>query len=1178
MSKTAKRTSTATTPLAIVGMGCRFPKADSLGEYESNIANRVDGITDVPPSHWNPADYFDSDPKAPDKVYSARGGFLSPIDFNPMELGIAPNAIEATDTTQLFGVLVAAEALRDAGYGPGGRPFDRGRASCILGVTGTLELVIPLGARLGHPVWRRALKEAGIGDDVAEDVVHRISESYVGWQEASFPGLLGNVVAGRIANTLDLGGTNCVVDAACASALSAIHLATLELANGQSDMVVTGGMDTFNDVFMYMCFSKTPALSPTGDARPFSRDADGTILGEGLGCLVLKRLADAERDGDRIYAVIRSMGTSSDGKGQAIYAPSAAGQSRALRAAYAAIGIEPETIDLLEAHGTGTIAGDAAEIASLIDVYRKKPDEPEWCALGSVKSQIGHTKAAAGAAGLIKAALALHRQVLPPTIKVDQPAEALEPGKSAFYVNAEKRPWVGRPAHPRRAGVSSFGFGGSNFHCVLEEYRKQESTPDWDGRVQIVAFSGKDSSEIQEALMALPESPTWTQVREIAARSRRGTGVSPVVRNNLSTGAGEEHGRDAHATSRHEQDAHATAPCRLFLVVEKDGPSLSKMAADARSMFERSPEASSWNTPDGAYFGRGKAPGKLAVVFPGQGSQYAGMLRDLACAFPQMREALETADTVFAENSERRDRLSDLVYPRTAFTKEERERNEQTLRDTRVAQPAIGAMSLGAMNVLRDLGVRPDVAAGHSYGELPALCAAGCFDERALFSLSKLRGELMNNGHGDRGAMLAVRDSLDNVTRVLSSEGIDVVIANKNAPNQAVLSGRTAEIERAAQAFERHNIQTRRLVVSAAFHSALVAEASEPFLAALSRVDFAEARMPVYANTTAEEYPKTADEARTLLAGQLAHPVEFVRQIDNMYEQGARAFLEVGPGNVLTSLVRSILADLDHEAIALDSSRGRRSGIADLARALANLGALGYGVDLPKWDAEFAREALSADAQDKTKTKKPVLTIPICGANYVKPREKRAPVVASEAVRAERRGTGVSPAAHVPISGARKEHGQDAHATLPESMSEALRIAQESMAALQRIQAETAELHRRFLEGQESSQRAFRSLLERQAALLGGGTPFVQSSPERLAESAYEQREQSPAAESGTKVPRSTQEEPVRESRRGGAESVLREVIAEKTGYPAEMLEPHMTLDSDLGIDSIKRVEILSAL
>ena len=324
--------------------------------------------------------------------------------------------------------------------------LDRNRVSVILGVTGTLELVIPLGARLGHPIWRRALKAAGVADDTTERVVRDIADAYVSWQENSFPGLLGNVVAGRIANRLDFGGTNCVIDAACASSLGALNLAMLELAAGRCDLALTGGLDTFNDIFMYMCFSKTPALSPTGDARPFDAGCDGTILGEGLGVLALKRLDDARRDGDRIYAVIKAVGASSDGKGNAVYAPNASGQAKALRRAYALAGITPATVELVEAHGTGTKVGDATELAALNEVFRGARPEGTWCALGSVKSQIGHTKAAAGAAGLIKAALALHRKVLPPTAKVTRPLDGAAPGTSPFYVNTEPQPWMPRSA------------------------------------------------------------------------------------------------------------------------------------------------------------------------------------------------------------------------------------------------------------------------------------------------------------------------------------------------------------------------------------------------------------------------------------------------------------------------------------------------------------------------------------------------------------------------------------------------------------------------------------------------------------------------------------------------------------------------------------------------------------
>ena len=506
-------------PVAIIGMGCMFPQAENLARFWANIRNGIDSIIEVPESHWRVSDYFDNDPKAPDRTYAHRGGFLTPVDFPLLDFGIAPNSVEATDTTQLLGLMVARQALEDAGCMK--HPaFDRDRVSVILGVTGTLELVIPLGARLGHPIWRRALEAAGVDQATTEDVVERIASSYVGWQENSFPGLLGNVAAGRIANRLDLGGTNCVVDAACASSLAAVNLAMLELATGRCDVAVSGGLDTFNDIFMYMCFSKTPALSPTGDARPFDAEADGTILGEGLGVMVLKRLDDARRDGDRIYAVIRSMGSSSDGKGQAVYAPSAAGQVKALKQAYQFAGFSPATVELVEAHGTGTKVGDAIELAALDQVYRASRPPGSWCALGSVKSQVGHTKAAAGAAGMIKAALALHHKVLPPTSKIRRPIEALVGGNSPFYLSALERPWLPRPEHPRRAAVSAFGFGGSNFHCVLEEAEPLKPGVDWDGDVQLLAFSSDIAADINASLHALENLRDWSDIRAEGSRSR----------------------------------------------------------------------------------------------------------------------------------------------------------------------------------------------------------------------------------------------------------------------------------------------------------------------------------------------------------------------------------------------------------------------------------------------------------------------------------------------------------------------------------------------------------------------------------------------------------------------------------------------------------------------------------
>ncbi len=355
-------------PIAIIGMGCLFPNATNIKEFWRVISKGEDCITDIPDTHWSVSDYFNKSPKYPDHVYCKKGGFLPKVSFDPSEYGIPPNTLEAIDTSQLLGLMVTKKALEDAGYGEN-KNFNRKRTSVILGATGTQELAISLGSRLGHPHWRTALKDSNISNEQIEKVIQKISNAYAPWQETSFPGLLGNVIAGRIANRFNLGGTNCTVDAACASSMSALNLAILELTTRQCDMAVSGGVDTINDIFMHMCFAQTGVLSLSSNIRPFSENADGTLLGEGIGIFILKRLEDAEKDNDRIYAVIKGMGTSSDGKAQSIYAPNAKGQAKALKAAYENASISPDTVELIEAHGTGTRVGDAVEFSALNDVF-----------------------------------------------------------------------------------------------------------------------------------------------------------------------------------------------------------------------------------------------------------------------------------------------------------------------------------------------------------------------------------------------------------------------------------------------------------------------------------------------------------------------------------------------------------------------------------------------------------------------------------------------------------------------------------------------------------------------------------------------------------------------------------------------------------------------------------------
>ncbi len=1167
--KTASKTSKQV-PLAIVGMGCLFPKADTADAYWANITNKVDGISDIPETHWRPEDYYNKDPQKRDHTYARRGGFISRVDFNPMEYGISPRDIDSIDTTQLLGMVVAKQALDDAGYGDKS-DFNRKNTSVILGITGALELVVTLGTRLGFPVWRNALEAAGVDDHTKNDVMDRISDSYVDWQENSFPGLLGNVAAGRIANRFDLGGTNCVVDAACASSLTAFHLASLELAAGRADMVVTGGMDTFNDIFMYMCFSKTPALSPTGNSKPFAANADGTILGEGLGAVILKRLDDAERDNDKIYAVIKGIGSSSDGKGNAVYAPSSEGQSRCLREAYELADINPDTIELVEAHGTGTKVGDAVEVKALSDIYRSYKSQGTWCALGSVKSQIGHTKAAAGVAGVIKAALALYHKVIPPTIKVDKPLELIESGETPFYINCEQQPWLPNPNHPRRAAVSAFGFGGSNFHCVMEEAKSEKQEITWDGDVQILGFSAENKEKLIDKIKAWPRDLNWKQLRRKSALSRK--------------------------------EFKTDAKVRLMMVIEKQRTDISKSFTSIISKLQKNDSGDNWNTPDGIYFFSEKEIGKLGFIFPGQGAQYLGMLRDLACKFPQFQKALSDANNVFSEfkDSLSNIKLSDLIYPQSEFTEEAQLKHESALRDTKNVQPAIGAVSLGVANIFKHFSISPDAVAGHSYGELTALCVAGKIREKALHKLSNVRGQLMAETEEIKSAMLAVRSSVKQALDLIKKEGLNLVIANKNAPEQTVLSGALNEIEKAAKIFTQKNITNKKLNVSAAFHSEWVSHASKPFREVLEKISFNTGKIPVYANTTAKPYPKAVDKARQILAEQISKPVEFIQQIENMYTSGVRTFLEVGPGNQLSGLINSILKNRECTSLALDSSRGRRSGVLSLAMVLAQLASMGYAVHLDQWD-----EGVNLEPEEKSG-----FVVALCGANSFEPKSVKPPkpkqtanLPISSTDTFER---GSRPNIHASDTGQLNDVKTmntmnksisvgNTHLDNPmdnKALIETLKLTQQNMVALQQLQTNTSKLHSQFLQGQQEAQQTLNALISQQQHTLNkhppgvvgstmstGSSKSVESPPTASAGSAVNQGKpvtvNTPDPEPVVKPDSSTPSQTSTNNNR--IKQVLLSVVSEKTGYPVEMLTLDMGLDSDLGIDSIKRVEILSSL
>jgi polyketide-type polyunsaturated fatty acid synthase PfaA len=864
MSNQREHRESASPAIAVVGVSALFPGSSDVRGFWRSIVEGQDQIKEIPPNYWLLEDYYDPDPAAPDKTYGKTGAFLDAVPFDALGYGVPPNVVQQTDTSQLLGLIVAQQVLEDAAGGDF-QHIDKSRISVILGATGATELVVHLGARLQRPIWLNALRANGIPEDEAQVICGRIADSYVPWTEASFPGLLGNVVAGRIANKFDLGGTNCVVDAACASSLSALAMGLSELYLGQSDMVIVGGVDTLNDILMYMCFSKTPALSATGDCRPFSDQADGTILGEGLGMLALRRLEDAERDGDRIYAVIRGIGSSSDGKGTAVYAPKASGQAHALRRAYASAGYSPRTVELLEAHGTATKAGDVAEFAGAASVFAEADAESkQWCAIGSVKSQIGHTKGAAGAASLIKAVLALHHKVLPPTIKADRPNPNLAIEESPFYINSQSRPWIRDDSHPRRAGVSSFGFGGSNFHVTLEEYtgseRKDEFRP---SPTELFLLSANDVAALTAG------------ARELTAGYDSADGFQFL----------------AHSS----QVTFRTTDRVRLAVVARDLADLCAKLETAVAAIDSNP-AGAQQSPAGWYYSGEGAPahqGKLAFIFPGQGSQYVNMSGDVAMAFNESRAMWDEAAGLEFEQV---GRLQDVVFPPPVFSDEDRVAQEARLRATEWAQPAIGVASLSLLALLAKLGIKPDVVGGHSFGEVTALHTAGVLDRKAFFAVARKRGELMAEAAAMfPGAMTAISHATDAVATMLANWNTGVVIANHNSPDQVVISGIESAIQATEEKLRAAAIRFQRLPVSTAFHSSVVRPAAAPFRAFLEHIAFQKPLLPVYANSTASLYSNVPDAIRETLADQIAEPVRFAEQIEAMYAAGVRTFVEVGP-------------------------------------------------------------------------------------------------------------------------------------------------------------------------------------------------------------------------------------------------------------------------------------------
>ncbi|MFO1314000.1 MAG: SDR family NAD(P)-dependent oxidoreductase [Burkholderiales bacterium] len=1052
------------TDVAIVGMAAILPGAPDLDAFWANVVAGVNSIREVPPDRWRVDEFYDGRSMNGEKTPSKWGGFIDPYPFDPLTYGIPPTSLSAIEPVQLLALEVSRRALDDAGYLT--REFDRENTSVIFGAEAGTDLAGAYGFRAYYRQFAGPLPPA------LDAVLPRLTED-------SFPGILSNVVSGRVANRLDLGGSNFTVDAACASSLAAVDLACAELASGNSNVVICGGADLHNGITDYLVFASVHALSPSGQCRTFDAAADGIALGEGVAAVVLKRLADAERDGDRIYAVIKGVGGGSDGKSLGLTAPRAGGQQRTLARAYRKAGVAPSTVGLIEAHGTGTVVGDRTELETLNGFFGGGGAAVRSIALGSIKSQIGHTKCTAGVAGLVKAALALHRRVLPPTLNIERPNPGWTP-ESPFTLSSRARPW---PGTARRAGVSAFGFGGTNFHAVLAAYDAAEpesGVTQWPAELFLLRGTDRaDALARADRLVALAASGAHA-LRDLARTASAGDAPVEVA------------------------------------IVARDAADLAHKIGLARA---GSAHASGVFLRDAA---AAEGPGKVAFLFPGQGSQRVGMLGDLFIAFPDLQRHLDHGS-----------RWCDAMFPPTAWTPDEAAAQKRTLTDTRVAQPALGIAGLAVADLLARLGVRADMMGGHSYGELVALAAAGALPATALPSLSERRGVRILDAcgaTGDAGTMAAVAGEAAAVAKAIAAfDG--VVVANENAPDQTVISGPTGAVMAAVAHLAAAGMAARTIPVACAFHSPLAHAACETFAADLAGVAFAAPAPVVYSNTTAAPYPADADAVRARLAEHIGKPVRFAAEVEAMYAAGARIFVEAGPGRVLTGLVGKVLRGRPHVAVACD--RDGEHGIVQLLLALGELAVRGVPVQP---DALYAgRDAAIVDLAAAPPARLPANGWWIDGQRAW-PMHGEPPAHALRPVRAP-----VVVEAQAPVVA-----GDDRQAAVLEYL---------------RNMRELVETQRRVMMGYLGAADA-------------PSRPPIDVVAAQVAEapSAREEPSAAETAPAAAAVPSAGTDAPA------DVAQVLLTIVAQRTGYPTEMLELDLDLEADLSIDSIKRVEILGAV
>lgn len=859
-------------PIAIIGIGCRFPGgASDPGRFWQLLRDGVDAIGRVPPSRWVPEQYLGSDPEAGGTIPAPYGGFLDDIrSFDPQFFGITPREAIAMDPQQRLVLEIAWEALEDAGQVPA--RLAGTRTGVFIGI---------------------GLNDYGRIQVTDQERDPRLVDTYT---------ISGNVLcitANRLSYLLDLRGPSMAIDTACSSSLVAVHTACQSLRTGDSELAIAGGVNMMLSPATSIGVARF--LSPDGRCKTFDARANGYVRGEGAGLVILKPLSRALADGDRIYALIRGSAINQDGFSSGLTVPNGAAQEAMLRQALGSAGVAPADIQYVEAHGTGTSLGDPIEVNALNAVLSEGRAPGRVCALGSVKTNIGHLEAAAGIAGLIKVALSLDHREIPPSLHFETPNPHIAFDRMPLRVQTALTPWP-EDGSPARAGVSSFGFGGTNAHVILEAAPPVgDVTPPRSGRAEILSLS---------------------------ARSR--TSLEGVAREWEEFLAGEGSSlADACYTASVRRAHHA----HRFAVVGRSAPEIrerlrSILAGDA---------------------GVGTAAGvvprerpRLAFVFSGQGPQWWAMGRELLQTEPVFQKVVKECDEVIR-------RLGGWSLLEELGAAEGASR----LARTDIAQPAIFALQAGLVDLWRSWGIRPDAVVGHSVGEIAAAYAASGLSLADAAGIALHRGRLMHEMAG-RGRMSAVELTPDDARKALRGYEERLVIAAVNGPESVVLSGEPQALAEVVGALEARGVTCRSLPVDYAFHSPQMESAARALSGVLAGLVPAAGDVPL-ASTLTGGWVETATMAASYWGRNVAAPVLFLPAVEALIERGVTLFVEIGPHPVLGASIAQCLERHGRDGTVVASLRRGQEERAAMLSALGALYAKGLSVEWSKLYPERGR-------------------------------------------------------------------------------------------------------------------------------------------------------------------------------------------------------------------------------